>query len=452
MKFFFIIFLLIDALTMVNAQNSEPDFRWSNSYYYNFAIGDSVRFNDKNIRLLSVDHQFTRLLIGRDTLNLRVARRSLATSSNGIQLFVADNRNVANLTPGDPAHQLLTKDALVCISSDIKGKWLNPDEFIFPVSYNNGFSWRGDEDSYIFSLSKKNDNQTLFSYPGIGIDLHDARGIEKHWLVAIENSTVVWVEESDKYVSCVLLASNESPGIYYVYDKLFTQTVEVRKGQKLEKGELIGTAWGDDNWGHLQFAVVYAETAPGYQNRFTNCVNFFPQFFGLYYRESFSLSNYFSKGRIEFGRQNPQNGNVLNVSAFEENLGKGWKACSWNTAEKLDWVSKNEEGNVRISKTLFEGTPAECTNPSDFCDYEINVRNGVYRIRGRVGDVELASWQKLEFEGVPSGTFSLGAGEQKWTSEKVVKVEDRKLTIRIYSDNTGKTLAGLSELVFQQAY
>lgn len=434
------------------AQDTEPDFRWSRSYYYNLNVGESVIFDGVTIHLIYIDHQYSDLLIEQDTIRLRVARRSLPVSSGGFQIFVADNRNVANLTPGDPAHGLLKKDALICVSKINSDNWLAKDQFIFPVSFNHGFIWKGDEDSYIFSLTGNTKDKNFTSYSGIGIDLNDVRGKEKHWLLAIENSNVVWVEEPDKNTACVLLASSESPGVYYVYDKLYAKNLEVRKGQKLERGELVGTAWGDDKWGYLQFAVVYAETAPDYQHRFDNCVNFFPQLFGLYYDKTFSVSNFYTKGKIEFGRSESYKGNAKNASAFEEYLGKGWKPCSWNTAEKLESVSVGQEGNVRLSKTLFKGTPAECKNPMSYCEYEINVRNGVYRIRALVGDVELESWQKVEFENVVAGIYPLAAGEQQWSSEKVVTVADNKLTVRIYLDETGHKVAGLSELVFQQAY
>jgi len=442
---------VVCAFGFAKAQNSEPDFRWSHSYYYNLNIGDSIRFNDGTVRLLAIDHQFTQLEIEGDTLNLRVSRRSLPTAINGMQVFVADNKNLAGLTPNSPAHSLLTGDALICLS-DFSDRWLAKNDFIFPVSFNNGFLWRGDEDTYIFSLLKEADKKHFTSYPGIGIDLNDARGLEKHWLVAMEDCTVEWVEETSENSVCVCLSSVGSPGIYYIYDKLFNKTLEVRKSQNLQKGELIGTAWGDELWGHVLLSVVYSNDVPTFENRFSGCVNFFPQLFSLYYENSFQVSNYFSKGTIEFGRRISENGNTLNASASEEYLGKGWKPCKWNTAEKLDWISKGSAGNVRISKILFKGTSAEVTNPNDYCEYEINARKGVYRIRALVGDVEEASWQKIEFNGIDAGTFALAAGEQEWTREVAVKVENLKITVRVYFDPTDKTIAGLSELVFQQAY
>ncbi len=427
-----------------------PDFKWSNSYYYNLKVGDSITFNQTKVRLLAIDHQFSRLQIDGETVNIRVSRRSLPFSVKGIRIFVADNRNVADLTPGDPVHSLLIGDALICVT-DLSDNWLNTSDFIFPVSFNHGFLWSADEDSYIFSLMKDKEQNRFFSYPGIGINLNDSRGLEKHWLLAMEGSKVEWIEENDENSVCVCLSSNGSPGIYYIYDKLFSKTLDVRNGQKLEKGDLIGTAWGNQNWGHVLIALVFSDSVPEYTSRYSKCVNFFPQFFGLYYQGTLNLSNFFTKGRIDFGLNN-SSAITANASAGEDYLGKGWKPCSWNTAEKLDWITKGTRGNVRISKILFQGTPAQVSYPNDFCEYEINVRNGVYRISAKVGDVEQKSWQKIEIEGIEAGTFSLEKGVQKWTSEKVVKVEDTKLTVRIYFEAKNNTIAGISELVFQQAY
>ncbi|HPF50854.1 MAG TPA: hypothetical protein PK335_04725 [Draconibacterium sp.] len=451
MKILLSIFIVTISFLSVFAQNSLPDFKWSNSYYYNLTIGDSIEFNQTTISLLGIDHQYSQLKVDNEKINVRVSRRSIPVSVNGIQLFVADNRNVADLTPGDVAHGLLTGDALICITG-ISDNWLSSGDFIFPVSFNHGFLWNADNDTYLFSLMKDTAQNSLWSYPGIGIDMHDARGLEKHWLLAIEESKVEWIEENDKNSVCVCLSSKSSPGIYYIYDKLFSKTLDVRRGQELEKGDLIGTAWGDQQWGYALLSVIYSDSLPEFTSRFSNCVNFYPQFFGLYYRETFNLSNYFTKGRIEFGRTYSTTHLTANASAREEYLGKGWEPCTWNTAEKLDWFSIGKEGNVRIRKTLFAGTAAQVTNPNDFCEYEINVRNGIYRISAKVGDVKQKSWQKIEFEGINAGTFELEPGIQKWTSERVVKVEDTKLTIRIYFDNASNTIAGLSELVFQQAY
>jgi hypothetical protein len=183
-----------------------------------------------------------------------------------------------------------------------------------------------------------------------------------------------------------------------------------------------------------------------------NVVNCFPQLFGLYYGHLNDFPRNFSKGRIFFGRSSSQNGNQKNTSAFEEYLGKGWQLGKWNTADKVDWMSKGNEGNVRLRKILFEGSKAKCINPENWFDYQINVHNGAYRIRAKLGDLVLPTWQKIDFEGINAGTFSLADGEQKWTNERIVKVSDGKLTIRIYVDENNENPAGISEIVFQRAY
>jgi hypothetical protein len=441
----------------MQAQNSEPDFRWGNGHYYNLNCGDSVRFNNQTVRLLKVENHFNQLAIGNDTIWLKVSRRTPASTSDGIRLFVADNKNVKALTTDKKVHGLLKKDALVCLSN-FREPLLDFRRYIFPVSYNDGFLWSAGEDSYMFSLQKaqeENGETSYRSYPGMSFDLHDARGKEKHWLLAIENSTVEWVAEDlgkDEQQACVLLHSNSQPGIFYLYNHLFKKNVVVKKGQELVRGEPIGTIWGDSEWGRLQFVVIYSDTIPGFDDRFNNVVNGFPQLFELYFQEGSNFSRTFSKGRIYFGRPRWMNGNQKNVAEWEPYTGKGWQFGRWNTAGKVDWVNKGEKGNARLKKALFENSPAEVRNPQNFYEYEINVRNGTYRIRAELGDLYLPSWQKVNFEGIDAGEYSLDAGESTWTTERVVNVKDGKLTVRIQVDEENQKVAGLSQIVFQRAY
>ncbi|MBW6492371.1 MAG: hypothetical protein K0B15_14405 [Lentimicrobium sp.] len=44
------------------------------------------------------------------------------------------------------------------------------------------------------------------------------------------------------------------------------------------------------------------------------------------------------------------------------------------------------------------------------------------------------------------------AGEFNWTGERVVKVYDGTLNVRIYTDTENEKVEGLSEIVFQRAY
>ncbi|MEN8117466.1 MAG: hypothetical protein ABFS16_10830 [Bacteroidota bacterium] len=447
------------CLFEVSAQNqSNPDFQWGNASYFNINTGESIYFNNIEIKLLSLENHYNRIKVGTDTIFIKVSKRNLPASTNGVKIFVADNKNVKALTTDSDVHGLLKKDALICLSGYIENL-LNPDIFIFPVSFNDGFMWSTEEDCYMFSYlgsEEKNGKKYSRSYEGIGIDLHDARGIEKHWLVAMENSTVTWIEEknpdqAEKEV-CVLLQSNSNPGIYYLYEHLYRKNILIKKGQKLVRGELLGTIWGDDVWGHFQLTVVKSDTIPSYKNRHRNAVNFFPQFYELYFKNTYSSTKSFTRGRIDFGRLCTLNGNEKNAHAFEEYSGRGWLLGKWNKSDKVEWITKGEDGNVRLRKVPFPGTAAKCRNPKNYYEYELNVTNGVYRIRAKMGDMFLPSWQKVEFEGVIAVTYTLQPGELKWTPEKVVKVTDRKLTVRIYIDYSNNKVAGLSQIVFQKAY
>ncbi|MBK6282340.1 MAG: hypothetical protein IPF54_06425 [Draconibacterium sp.] len=71
---------------------------------------------------------------------------------------------------------------------------------------------------------------------------------------------------------------------------------------------------------------------------------------------------------------------------------------------------------------------------------------------GQNGRFSLPTWQKIAFEGIDAGTISNEKAVFNWTSEKVVKVNDGKLTIRIYVDPANEKPAGISEIVFQRAY
>ncbi|MFW5774556.1 MAG: hypothetical protein ACOCWD_07720 [Tangfeifania sp.] len=456
-KTLFTIILLCAAMIGMQAQNTEPDFRWGNGYYFNLNVGDSIRFNNQTVRLIQIENHFNQLAIGADTIRMKVSRRTPAKTSDGIRLFVADNKNVKALTTDKKVHGLLKKDALVCLSN-FRKPLLDFRQYIFPVSYNDGFLWSTGEDTYMFSYlgeEEKNGETFYRSYEGMSFDLHDARGTEKHWLLAIENSTVEWVLKDlgkDGQQACVLLQSNSQPGIFYLYNHLFKKNVVVKEGQELVRGEPIGTIWGDSEWGHLQFVVIHSENVPGFSERFNNVVNGFPQIYELYFQEGSNYRKTFSKGRIYFGRPRWINGNQKNIACWEPYSGKGWQFGRWNTTGKTDWVNKGEKGNARLKKVLFEGTPAEVRNPDNFYEYEINVRNGTYRIRAELGDQFLPSWQKVSFEEVEAGEFLLEVGESTWTSERAVNVKDGNLTVRIYIDEKNQKIAGLSQIVFQRAY
>lgn len=442
---------------IIHAQeNGIPDFTWVNASYFNMNIGESIFFNGTEIKLLNLENHFNQLKIGHDTVWMKVSRRTLPTVLGNLRIFVADNTNVKALDSDNEIHGLLKKDALICVSTDFSP--MLDFNFVFPVSFNDGFMWSAEEDSYMFStigLAERKSNEAS-SNTGVDFDLHDARGIKKHWIVAIENSKVIWVEDKniDKVgkEACVLLESESQPGIYYLYKHLNQNNVKLKTGGNLEKGEQIGTIWGDEIWGHLTFLVIKSDTIPSYLDSDHNVVNCFPQLFELYFKQTIGFSKSYSKGRIFFGKIRSQNGNQKNASSYELYSGKGWVLGKWNITDKVDWAVKGKDGNVRLWKKLFEGTTAKCTNPNNFYDYEINVKPGVYRIRAKMGDVALPTWQKIDFEGVSAGEFIEEAGQFIWTSEKVVKVNDGKLTVRVFVDENNEKPAGISEIVFQQAY
>lgn len=451
-------FLLVNAIVVIHAQeNSKPDFTWNNASYFNIGIGESIYFNNTEIKLLQLENHYNRLKIGKDTLLIKVSRRTPSVNLGNLLIFMADNKNVKALATDKGMHGLLTKDAMICLTT-AENRWLDPNKYVFPVSFNDGYLWNLEEDSYLFSYMNlaERKRKGYESHPGIDFDLSDARGIEKHWIVAIENSTVVWVEaekpDQQGKEACVLFESESQPGIYYLYRHLNSKTVKLKNGQKVTRGEPIGTIWGDEVWGNLHFAVIKSEKVPTFRECNQNLVNCFPSIFELYFNHPSVNAKHFTKGRIFFGKNRSQNGNQKNASAYEIYAGKGWILDKWNAADKVDYASKGTEGNVRLGKKMFEGFAGQCTNPDNWYSYEIHVLNGVYRIRAKMGDVFLPTWQKIEFENIEAGVFENKPGEFKWTSEKVVKVNDGKLTIRIYVDENNQKPAGISEIVFQMAF
>ncbi len=434
-----------------------PDFKWGNASYFNVNTGDTVFFNEKPVQLLKLHNHYNQIKIGEDSIWLKVSRRTLPVHLGGLRIFVVDNKNIKAIDTDKNVHGLMRKDALLCISGDFL-PLLDPVNYTFPISFNDGFLWSTEEESYMFSFTNITEGKTNVHElnPGVDFDLSDARGIKKHWTVAFENSKVVWVDDKKNDVTgkttSVLLESESQPGIYFLYDHLDKKNVEVKPGQKLLKGERISTVWGDETWGHLTFSVIKSDTVPAKINASHNLLNCFPQLFELYFKQTFGYPKSFSKGRIYFGKTGLQNRNQKNSHAYEPYTGKGWVLGKWNIADKVETVAKGTDGNVRLSKKLFTGTPVACTNPNDFYDYEINVINGVYRIRARMGDAFVPTWQKISFEGVDAGIIETEKAGFNWTPERVVKIDDGKLTVRIYIDGDNIKPGGIAEIVFQQAY
>jgi hypothetical protein len=455
MKGLFLILFLLPAF--VGGQElSNDSFRWGNAFYINLRVGEKTTFNQTEIRLISVFNQFNTLKIGNDTFVIKVSRQTLPVSFDKFRIFVADNRFLKEKSANPEAHGLLKKDVLLCLSQT-NNRLLDPVVYKFPVDFTDGFQWSAEEETQMFSFFFQKDGKGLlkcYTHQGIDFDLNDARMQEKHLIVALENSTVVWTEQNkpdqNKYEAAVLLRSESDPGIFYVYEHLNNRKLYVRKGQKINKGDEVGYSWGNSNWGNLQFAVIRSDTVPSYHDRFRNLVNCFPQLFELYTGTLAPMQKATSKGSIDFGRPEPVSGNIKNTLAYEDFSGRGWVLNKWNPADRVESASKGLLGNARLRKTLFGETTIACTDPDNFYDYEINVSPGVYRVRAEVGDAEETSWQKVEFEGVSAGIIELPACIFKWTTERAVKVVDGKLTVRIYF--SPDKVAGLSTLVFQKAY
>lgn len=455
-KIIYCFFLLLGIMqARGNARVIEnPDFTLGNVSFFSMDLGETFQFHNTEMEFLRLDHHFARLRIAEDTFWIKVARRSPAFNYGPIQVFVADNKHVKTISGNSPVHGLLKKEVLVAVSKGDQ-PLMDPVQFGFPVSFTQGFMWRTLEDTYMFSYQPgtRAGKDKERSYGGVGIDLRESRAMEKHMILAMESGRVMWTESAlqgtgDPQVA-VCIQSESSPQIFYIYEHLHNKSLMVKKGQRILKGEGIGYGWGEGAWNYLRVGAVYSDTIPGFNHRHCNSVNIFPLLLDLYFGRQPVFSHAFTKGQIYLGRSEHLNGNSKNVSAFEEYHGTGWILGRWNTADKVEWVSSRRSGNARLRKVLFRGEPAQCVNPNDWYDFEINVRNGTYRIRALVGDHQLPSWQKIEFEGVAVGTFKRDAGVLDWTNERIVKVHDGKLTVRIYVDD--EHVAGISEIVFQQA-
>lgn len=444
--------LFFTALNTAAQSADKADLVFGNVHYYNVSLGDAIQFSDSQIEVLEMVNHHIRLRVDADTLWMKVARRSPALRTGSIQLFVADAAGLKRIAPDEDVHGLLSGDVLLGIAKH-SVPLIDRLEFVFPVGFTGGFIWRNNEDKGVFSYPSVTDDPAwLSSYGGWAIDIFSRRGAELHPLVAVENSRVIWIESRSvnngllRYTIC--LQSESQPDIYFIYDHL-ESAPSVRRNQRVVKGEQLAHAKGAVEWSTLRFSVVMRPSPPEYRNRFAGQLNIFPQLLELYYGQQPGFVTHFTKGQIFFGRGNRSYGHANNISAYENHLGMGWVIGSWNITDRVEWVNQRRGSNARLRRHLFAGEAGESANPVDYFDYQISVRNGVYRVRALVGDYQEASWQRIEFEGVSGGTFSREAGDMVWTSERVVRVTDGTLTVRIYVDDIKP--AGISEIVFQEA-
>jgi hypothetical protein len=456
-RILWILFFVCSGCLAVKALHSGSDtIRWGSVTYINLSVGEKTIFHGKEIELLELRNNYNKIRIARDTLWLKVCYRSTATSSGDLNFFVADNKNVKAISSDKALHGLLKKDVLIAVAPDNE-PLIDQYQYIFPVSFAGGYIWRNDEDSYPFSWQGGGIPKTSpeMQYPGAGLDIINGRGSAKFSVLAIESSRIAWVDTksgtSGQPTATLCLASSSNPRIFYIYRRLYSKYIFVKQNQQVERGDEIAYIWGDGLWEHLQLGIVYCDSVPALKNWSNNMINFFPQLMDLYYGRQPSGGQFFSRGQISFGFPTGVKGNIKNASAYETYQGTGWKLGKWNTADKVEWVSNKQTGNVRLSKTLFEGQPAQCTNPDNWYDYEIDVKNGIYRIRASLGDCFMMTWQKVEFEGVTAGTYQINPGLFTWTPERTVRVKDGRLTVRIYLGDQNQK-AGISSIVFQQVY
>jgi hypothetical protein len=449
-------FVQIGILTAFAQFSGGDTIRWGRVTYLNLSLGQKIDFHGNEIELLDLKGSYNKIRIGHDTLWLKVSYRSAATSMGNFHVFVADNKHVKAISSDKALHGLLKKDVLLAVSPDYQ-PLIDQYQYIFPISFAGGYIWRNDEDSYPFSYQGGGIPKTTteMQFHGAGLDLINGRGSSKFGILAMESGRVAWIDtksgSSGQPTATLCLASNSNPGIYYIYSKLYSKYLFVKQNQEVERGDEIAYIWGDGLWEHLQLGIVYSDTVPTIKHWSNNMINFFPQLMELYYGRQPSGGQFFSRGQLSFGLPTGVKGNIKNASAYESYQGTGWKLGMWNTADKVEWASNKSTGNVRLAKTLFEGQSAQCTNPDNSYDYEIDVKNGIYRIRASLGDCYVQTWQKVEFEGVTAGTYQINPGLFTWTPERTVRVKDGRLTVRIYLGDQNQK-AGISSIVFQQVY
>lgn len=428
-----------------------PVREWGNARYVDLAIGEKHRYMGRTLTLLSTAGDSATIEVDGVRETLTVARRTLPTIVSGVRVFLSSNRTLASLTPSKTfpdVYGASRRDALLCLSDPGK-PLLDPSRFTFPISRDDGYVWKMEEDSHMFAYIS-----STRAHEGIDLDLHEARGLEKHAIVAVEDGLVHWVETAltGKQEACVLIESTAQPNLYYIYQHLNRDKLLVTAGQKVARGDKLGYIWGDFRWGHLHFAVVgHSDAPPSYSNRYRNLLNAFPQLYELSHGNLDPIPRRWERGQFEFTRQYWLNGNRRRLSAFDDIVGYGWLLGSWCAAGKVETShngrTTSPDQSAILRKRMHAGTAHPAENPNDYFDFEVAVQNGAYRIMAEVGDVYSDTWQAIEFEGMKAGTYTLRAGPPRWTPEQIVTVNDGRLTIRIHLKDE-LTPAGLRNLNF----
>ena len=448
---FLIPFLLICKLVFAFSSDT---VKFGNAVYVNLSVGEPFRYAGKTIEVLALDKNRSLVKVDGEEAWLPVAKRSLPQNIGELRVFVSDQVNVKNLTTDPEKHNLLQKDVVLSISDPAK-PLLDPSKFVFPISNRDGYVWRMEENSHMFAYLGANEWFGLDyfrSHEGIDLDMHEARGKEIHPLVAIESATVVLVADSTvtkSYDGCIILKSDSQQDIYYVYKHTNPKTHKVRVGQKVKKGDLLSYIWGDGVWGHLHFAVVHRTDTPGYEDRYKNLLNIFPQLYELQNKSLTPIKPVRKGGQFAFGMRKQDCRNFKKVDEFNELTGYGWKIGDWCIAQKVEDVEADWGCNARLRKTLHAGSKAACENQQSYYDFEVAVENGYYLVNATLGDAFEPSGQKLFFENTEAGTYEVGKGTYEKTKDFKVQVTDNRLTVRLQLlDN--QDYAGIRELNFRQ--
>jgi murein DD-endopeptidase MepM/ murein hydrolase activator NlpD len=419
---------------------------WGNGVYVDLALGQSHEHAGHTVRLLSMRGDRCIVEVDGYKAELIVARRQLPTVVNGLRLFMADNRVVADLTTDrnrPRLHGALTRDALLNLS-DAAAPLLDPARYIFPISRQDGYVWSMEENSHMYAYLRD-----WRSHEGVDMDLHAARGRALHPLVAIEDGVVRWIDTMNTrpQQACLLLESASQPGIWYAYQHLNRERLLVSTGARVSRGQPLAFIWGDQQWGHLHFAVHgYGEMPANYGEVYRHELPCFPYLYELWHGTTQPMGRQWRSGRWTFDRHRASNGNRKSLNAYDPAVGYGWVLGAWNPAGKVERLPEVDWGtNARLRRTLFAGTPAQATNPHDYYAFRIDVPDGVYEVQACVGDSLAPTWQTVTVQGIDAGTYALPANRYAWTPVTRVTVTDQKLVIRIHLRD--ETRAGLAELI-----
>jgi murein DD-endopeptidase MepM/ murein hydrolase activator NlpD len=439
--------------TALKKSERPPPIQWGNAVYVDLAVGESYHYKDRTVTLLAIEGNSAWIDVEGTRESLVVARRELPKVVAGVRIFLADNRVVATLTTDSAfprTHGLTTRDALLCLS-DASQPLLDPARFTFPISRSDGYEWSMEENGHMFAYMGQ-----FRSHEGMDFNLHDARGLERHALCAIESGTVRWVETklAKKNEACVLLESDAQPGLYYIYQHLNRAKVHVTSGQKVARGQSIGYIWGDNRWGHFHFAVVARSDAPPvFTHRYENVLNAFPALFELWHGTLEAPARTWREGEFEFARHRWLNGNRQRISSYDNVVGYGWRLGAWCAAGKVEFSSHADKtmpgGVALLRKTMHTDTPYPAKNPLDYFDFEVAVENGTYAVGAVFGSRDDRTWQRVTFEQTEAGVFALEAGESARTPRKQVTVADGRLTMRVFLKDA-ETAAGVNTFSFKR--